>query len=74
MGHSMGVFYTDSGIIGSWDLEWLQGVLNEGIGLLDRTVLMDNADKSKKIMCQPGMIQSGMSEEVVVRISTGFWY
>ena len=34
---SMGVFYADDGIIGSWDSEWLQGGLNILIILLGCT-------------------------------------
>ena len=33
VGWSMGVFYANDGIIGSWDLEWLQGDLTVIIGL-----------------------------------------
>ena len=62
---SLGVFYTDDGIIGSRDTEWIQGPLNIRIGLFHRIDLMDNTDKSKTMMCQPGEIRPGILGEAV---------
>ena len=71
VGRSLGLFYMGDGIIGSWDLEWLQGDLNTLIGVFHQIVLMDNVAKSKTMTCQPGSIRLGMSEEAVIRRSTG---
>ena len=68
---SMGVFYADSGLVGSWDLKWLQGALNVRIRLFCRIDLLSNVSKSKTIICQPGEICIGMSEEAFSRKGTG---
>ena len=67
----LGIFYSDDGLLGFHDPEWLQGVLNVLIGLLRRIGLMGNFAKSKMMTCQSGAIRLVMSEEVVGRISTG---
>ena len=48
---SMGVFYADDGIIGSWDSEWLQGGLHILIILFRHISLMANFAKSKTMTC-----------------------
>ena len=45
---SLGMFYTDDGIVGLKDSVWLQGPLNVA--------------KSSTMTCQPGVIHTGMSE------------
>ena len=67
----LGIFYSDDGLLGFHDPEWIQGVLNVLIGLLRRIGLMGNFAKSKMMTCQSGAIRLVMSEEVVERISTG---
>ena len=71
VGWSMGVFYVYNFIVGLRDPEWLQGDLNVLIGLFLRIGLMANIDKSKTMMCQPGMIRSGILDEAVGQQSMG---
>ena len=71
VGRSTLVFYVNNSLIGSWDPEWLQGVLNRIIGLFIRIGLMAHVAKSKMMMCQPGNIRSIIVEELVGQISTG---
>ena len=65
VGRSMGVLYADNGLLGSRGLEWLQGDPNVRFGLFRQIGLMANIAKSKTMMCQQGMIRSGILEEVV---------
>ena len=65
------IFYANGGMVGSRDPNWLQGDLNVIIGLLRRYVLVANVIKSKVVICQPGALQSGMSEEAVGLSCTG---
>ena len=59
----MGAFYTDDGMIGSRDPEWIQGAINVLIGLFRRVFLMANDEKSNTLTCQPGSVITGVSEE-----------
>ena len=70
-GRSMGVFYVEDGFIVYQEPEWLQGDLNIIIELFQHIGLMVSAAKSKIIMCQPGIIRSGMSEEAMGQQSMG---
>ena len=70
VGWYMGMFYADDGLVGSQDLEWLQGALNVLIVLFRWCGMVDNVSKSKAMKCQPGAIQFGMSEELVGRRAT----
>ena len=65
----MGLLYADDSMVGSRDLEWLQGALNMLIRLFHRYRLVENVIKYKAITYQPGTLRSGMSEEAV-----GRWY
>ena len=56
----MGMFYTDGGMIGSRDLEWIQGAINVLIKLFRRFYLMPNTEKYKTTTCQTGEIFTGM--------------
>ena len=67
---SLGLFYTDDSVVGSWYPEWIQGALNVLIGLLCRYRLVENVAKSKAMTCQLGTLQSWMSEEVLVQLFT----
>ena len=51
VGHSLGVFYADDGIIGSQDTEWLQGAFTVLIDLFLQIGLMANVTKSKTTTC-----------------------
>ena len=53
VGCSLGVFYSDDGLIGLRDPEWLQGDLNISIGLFCCIGLMANIARSKIMTCQP---------------------
>ena len=57
----LGLFYSDDGMVGLYNPEWLQGAFNVLIGLFRRYGLVANVSKSKTIMCQMGEIRSGMS-------------
>ena len=46
VGRSMGLLCADDGLIGSQDLEWIQGTINVLIGLLHGVGLVDNVAKS----------------------------
>ena len=65
VGRCLGLFYTNYGMVGLRDLEWLQGALNVLIGPFWWHRLVANIAKSKAMTRQPGEIKSGMSEEVV---------
>ena len=71
VGQCMWIFYTDDGLVGSQDLEWLQGSLNGLIGLFRQYGLVVNIVKSKSMTCHPGEIWSGISEDSVGRQITG---
>ena len=62
VGWSLGFSHSYDGIMGSRDLEWLQGALNFLIGLFWSIRLEENIAKSNKMTCQLGAIKSGMSE------------
>ena len=53
VGRSLGVFYMDYGILGSWEPEWLQGDLNFIIRLFQWISLAENISKSKTMTCHP---------------------
>ena len=59
----MGVFYLDGRMIGSMDLEWLQGAINVIIRLFIKVFLMANVTKSNTMTCHPESIFTGMLEE-----------
>ena len=56
VGHILGVFYADYGLLVSRDLEWMKGALKFLMGMFWRIVLVANSDKSKTVTCQPGSI------------------
>ena len=62
---SLRLFYSDDGMVGLWDPEWIHGALNVLIGLFQRYGLVANVSNSKAMMCQLGSIWSGMLEEAV---------
>jgi hypothetical protein len=57
------VFYVDDGLIASRDPVWLQESFNVLIGLFERIGLFTNATKTKAMVCIPGWIQEGYTEE-----------
>ena len=65
VGRCTGMIYAGDSLVGSRDPEGLQGALNVLIGLFRKYGLVANIAKSKDMMCQPGDIQYGMSEEEV---------
>ena len=70
-GRFVGMFYTDDVLVGLWDPEWLQVSLNVLIGILRWYRLVANIAKSKSMMCHPGEICYGLSEEAVSQRVTG---
>ena len=74
LGRCLVIFYANGGMVESRDPDWLQGNLNVIIGIFCRYGLVMNVTKSKVMICQPGALQSGMSEEVVGWRCTGRGY
>jgi hypothetical protein len=56
-------FYVNNGLIASRDPVWLQESFNVLIGLFERIGLFTNAAKTKAMVCIPGRIQEGYTEE-----------
>ena len=71
VGSCLGIFYDDNAMVGSRDLDWIQGALHVLISLLRRYGLVANFVKLKSMTCQLGTLRSGMSEEAVGRCCTG---
>ena len=67
VGRCMVMFYADDGLFGLKKPEWIQGALKMLIGLLRWYILVPNISNSKAMMCLPGEIWSGMSEEALGR-------
>ncbi len=57
------VFYVDDGLIASHDPVWLQESFDVLIGLFERIGLFTNVAKTKAMVCIPGQIQEGYTEE-----------
>ena len=60
VGHRLGVFYADDGLLLSQHPKWIQVALNILIGLFQKIGLATNVAKLKKMTCQPGSIRSGI--------------
>jgi hypothetical protein len=56
-------FYVDDGLIASCDPVWLQESFDVLIGLIEQIGLFTNATKTKAMVCIPGQIQEGYTEE-----------
>jgi hypothetical protein len=56
-------FYVDAGLIASRDPVWLQESFDVLIRLFERIGLFTNAAKTKAMVCIPGLIQKGYTEE-----------
>ena len=52
VGRSLGFFYVDDGILGSWDPEWLKGTLNVLLGILRQIGLADNVTNRNTMTLQ----------------------
>ena len=72
MGTCLVFFYANNVIVGERDSEWLQNVLNIIIRLFWRYKIVENVAKSWMMICQPGLIWSGMLEDAVGRRCPGF--
>ena len=57
----MGLFYDNNFMVGSRDLEWIQGTINVIISLLRWYIIVTNVVNYKSMMCQPVEIQSRMT-------------
>ena len=68
---SMGVFYTNDGLIGLQDLDWIQGSINVLIGIFRRVGLMANVAKSNMMTSHPGEFREHISEEAFSWRRTG---
>jgi hypothetical protein len=55
--------YVDDGLIASCDPDWLQESFDVLIGLFERIGLFTNATKTKAMVCIPGRIREGYTEE-----------
>ena len=71
VGRYIGVFYTDGGIIGLKEPEWIQGAINVLIGIFQRVGLMANVTKSKTMTDQTGVIHIWMVYKYFSHIRTG---
>ncbi len=56
-------FYVDDGLIASQDPVWLQESFDVLIGLFEQVGLFTNAAKMKAMVCIPGRIREGYTEE-----------
>ena len=65
------MFYADDCMIGSKDLEWIQGAINIIIRLFRRVGLMANVEKYKTMTCHPGVICMEMPAEAFIWKSKG---
>ena len=63
IGQCLGVFYANDGMVGSWDLDWLQHLMNVLVGLFRRYFLEANVSKSHTMTFQLGILWFGVSEE-----------
>ena len=70
-GKCLGVFYDEYGMVISCKPDWMQNVMNVLVGLFRRYGLAENFAKSRTMICQPGALQAGMSEEAMVMECTG---
>ena len=52
-----------SGMVVSQDPDWLQHLINVLVGIFRRYGFAANVAKLRTMTCQPGILQSGMSEE-----------
>ena len=50
------VFYSENGMVGSCNLDWLQHTMNFLVGLFRRYGLDSNVAKSRTMTCQPGAL------------------
>ena len=57
VGHFLGVFYANDGMVSSRDSDWLPHSMNVFI------ILAPTVAKSCIITCKPGVLRLGMSEE-----------
>ena len=60
-------------MVGSHDPYWLQHAMNVRVGLFRRYGLAANVSKSLTMICQPGALRAGMSEEVMALECTGVY-
>ena len=67
VGHCMGLFYEDNGMVVLRDPEWIQEAINVFIGLFWRVELMANVENSNTMKYQPGEIHTGMSENTFIQ-------
>ena len=58
VGRCLGFFNANNNMVGAWDSEWLQNVLNVLIGLFKRYGLIANFVNSRTMMCQPRSLWS----------------
>ena len=64
-------FYVDDGLIASRDPVWLQESFDILIGLFERIGLFTNAAKTKVMVCIPGRIREGYTEEEYADYKSG---
>ena len=70
-GRCQGFFYSDDGMVGSRDLDFLQLLMNFLVGLFQSYCLAAYVSKSRTMVCQPGILRSGMPEEAKALKCTG---
>ena len=67
----LGIFYSDYGMIGSREPDWLHHLMNVLVGLFWRYGLVANISKSGLMTCQLGALRSRMFVESKVLKCTG---
>ena len=71
IGRFLGFFYVDDGMVVSRESEWIQNSMNVLVGIFRCYGISANVAKSCTMMCQSGVIRSGMSEESKTLKCTG---
>ena len=71
VGRCLGIFYSNDGMVGSRDPEWLHRLVNVLVGLFRQYGLADNVAKYHTMTCQPGALRPGMSVESKAMKCTG---
>ena len=52
-GQFLAVFYSDDGMVGATDPEWLQGAFSALVAIFGRVGLRTNDDKTVRMACHP---------------------
>ena len=73
-GRCMSVFYSNDGMVDSWEPDWLQHLMNILVGLFQKYDLVANVSNSCTMTFQPGILRLGMLVEAKPLKCTGVRY